>query len=125
MREQRITVDLIIRHKGGIVLIKRKDNGLWALPGGIVELDESLEDAARREAKEETGLDIKLIRQLHTYSDPDRDPRDHVITTVFIAEAAGELKPGDDAEDAGVYNVDELPNLAFDHRKILMDYQNR
>ena len=81
MRKQKYTIDVIIRYKGGIVLVKRAiepELGKWALPGGHVELDETLEHAAVREAKEETGLDITLIRQLHTYSDPKRDPRNHV-----------------------------------------------
>jgi len=124
MREQKVAVDIIIRHRGGIVLVKRKDNGMWALPGGHVELDETLEHAAIREAKEETGLDVRLIRQLHTYSDPARDPRNHVITTVFIAEASGVLKAGDDAADVQVFDVDKVPKLAFDHSRILMDYHN-
>jgi len=127
MRKIRVAVDTIIRYKGGIVLIKRKfgeEKGKWALPGGHVDLDEPLESAAVREAKEETGLDIILIRQMHTYSDPKRDPRNHVITTVFVAEGKGELVAGDDAAEAKVFDLDKLPELAFDHRKILMDYHN-
>lgn len=120
-----MTVDMIIRYKGGIVLVKRKYEPLgWAMPGGIVEPDETLEHAAVREAKEETNLDIRLIRQLHTYSDPKRDKRWHSITTVFIAEGEGELIAGDDAADALVFNIDSLPELAFDHKQILMDYHN-
>ena len=124
MREQKAAVDIIIRYKGGIVLIKRKIEGLWALPGGHVDLDESCESAASREAKEETNLDIRFIRQFHTYSDPKRDPRNHVITTVFVAEGNGELKAGDDATDVRVCNLDKPPKLAFDHNRILMDYHN-
>ena len=125
MRTQKVTVDIIIRFKGGIVLIKRKNPPLgWALPGGIVELDETLENAARREAKEETGLDVQLIKQLHTYSDPDRDKRWHSITTVFLAEGKGELSAGDDAAEAEVWNIDRLPELVFDHKRIILDYQN-
>ncbi|MDP2268479.1 MAG: NUDIX hydrolase, partial [Deltaproteobacteria bacterium] len=87
------TVDIIIETgKRGIILIKRKNfpHG-WALPGGFVDYGEALEEAARREAKEETGLEVELVRQLHTYSDPARDPRHHTITTVFIARSAEAL----------------------------------
>lgn len=121
------TVDIIIRYKNGIILIKRKNppEG-WALPGGFVDYGETLEHAAIREAKEETGLDVKLIRQFHTYSTPDRDPRFHTISTVFIATAKGKAKAGDDAKDIGIFKKEELPdNIAFDHRKILDDYFSR
>ncbi len=121
----RVAVDIIIRHKGGIVLIKRKHEPRgWALPGGMVEENETLEQAAVREAREETGLDITLGCQMHTYSDPDRDPRFHAFTTVFVAEGRGELVKGNEAEDIGVFDLDKLPELVFDHRKILMDYHN-
>ncbi len=118
------TVDIIIEYKGGIVLIKRKNEPRgWAIPGGFVDYGESLESAAVREAKEETNLDIELIRQFHTYSDPGRDPRRHTISTVFIARGYGELRPGDDAEDAGIFSQDNLPEpIVFDHRDILNDY---
>ncbi len=118
------TVDLIIECNGGVVLIRRKNppHG-WALPGGFVDYGESLEEAARREAKEETGLDVELVRQFHTYSEPGRDPRLHTITTVYVARAAGEPRAGDDAVDAAVFGKDDLPgDIAFDHREILMDY---
>ncbi len=118
------TVDAIIETEGGIILIKRKNppSG-WAIPGGFVDYGESLEGAVRREAKEETGLDIKLIRQFHTYSDPKRDPRYHTVSTIFIATAAGKPKAGDDAREVGIFNKDNLPeDIAFDHRQILKDY---
>lgn len=118
------TVDTIIRYLGGIILIQRKNppEG-WALPGGFVDYGETLEAAAAREAKEETGLDIKLIRQFHTYSDPSRDPRQHTISTVFIAEASGEAKAGDDAAELETFLRDRLPdNIVFDHKQILEDY---
>ncbi|MEW6586398.1 MAG: NUDIX hydrolase, partial [Nitrospirota bacterium] len=111
------TVDIIIELDQGIVLIKRKNppEG-WALPGGFVDYGESLESAAAREAKEETGLDIELVRQFHAYSDPARDPRHHTITVVFVAKAKGAVKAGDDAKDVGVFQKDSLPEpLAFDH----------
>jgi ADP-ribose pyrophosphatase YjhB (NUDIX family) len=118
------TVDIIIQHNAGIVCIKRKNppEG-WALPGGFVDYGESLESAAIREAKEETGLDIELLRQFHAYSDPERDSRHHTITVVFIAKAQGVLKAGDDAQEIAVFEKDSLPALlAFDHREILHDY---
>lgn len=121
------TTDIIIEHEKGIVLVKRKNPPIgWALPGGFVDYGESLEAAATREAKEETGLKIKLIRQFHTYSDPGRDQRHHTITTVYIAKGKGNLKAGDDAKDAGVFQKDNLPSpLMFDHKKILNDYFKR
>ena len=118
------TVDIIIRHKGGVILIRRKNppEG-WALPGGFIDYGESAETAAVREAKEETGLDISLLRQFHTYSDPSRDPRQHTITTVFIAEASGEAVAGDDAAGLGTFQQGALPvTIVFDHREILEDY---
>jgi ADP-ribose pyrophosphatase YjhB (NUDIX family) len=119
------TVDIIIEIPGrGIVLIKRKNNPIgWAIPGGFVDYGESLEKAAIREAKEETSLNVGLIRQMHTYSDPARDPRHHTVTTVFIARAQGEPVAADDAREAGIFTKDNLPEpLVFDHREILRDY---
>jgi ADP-ribose pyrophosphatase YjhB (NUDIX family) len=123
------TIDIIIeiqRENGqeGIILIKRKNppHG-WALPGGFVDYGESLEEAAVREAKEETSLDIRLKSQLHTYSDPKRDPRKHTISTVYVATAQGKPKAQDDAQDIGIFTREEINfPLAFDHRKILADY---
>jgi len=118
------TVDIIIELEKGIVLIKRKNPPFgWALPGGFVEYGESLEEAVLREAKEETGLDIKNLQQFHTYSRPDRDPRLHTISTVFIGKGIGVPKASDDALEIGIFNKNNLPeNLAFDHKKILSDY---
>jgi len=118
------TVDLIIKFNEDIILIKRKNppEG-WALPGGFVDYGESLESAAVREAKEETGLDVELLRQFHAYSDPKRDARHHTITIVFIAKAKGKAIAGDDAKEIGLFNKDTLPDqLAFDHRDIINDY---
>lgn len=119
-----LTVDLIIELNEGIVLIKRKNppEG-WALPGGFVDYGETLEAAALREAKEETGLDVELVRQFHSYSDPQRDPRHHTVTTVFVAKATGTALAGDDAKEAEIFRRDYLPEqIAFDHRDILNDY---
>ncbi len=119
------TVDVIIQtHPGSVVLIWRKNPPPgWALPGGFVDYGESLEDAARREALEETGLEVALIRQLHTYSAPDRDPRHHTVSTVFTATAEGQPVGMDDAAEARIFSVADLPEpLAFDHAQILSDW---
>ncbi len=117
------TVDIIIAFGGGIILIERKNppHG-WALPGGFVDYGETLEQAAMREAKEETGLELSDLRQFHAYSDPKRDSRLHTITTVYSATGLGELQAGDDAALAKIFSSNELPPLAFDHGQILADY---
>lgn len=118
------TVDLIIEFDDGIILIKRKNppDG-WALPGGFVEYGESIESASIREAREETGLDVELVRQFHTYSAPKRDPRHHTITTVFVARAHGRPLAGDDAKEIDIFRSENLPDqIAFDHRDIINDY---
>ena len=117
------TVDLIIRAGGGIVLVRRRHPPLgWALPGGFVDAGETLEAAAEREALEETGLAVRLVRQFHTYSDPARDPRRHTISTVFLADADGTPRGGDDAAEARIVPPGDLPPLALDHEQILADY---
>lgn len=119
------TVDTIIEVDGGIVLIKRKNPPFgWAIPGGFVDYGETLEEAAIREAREETGLDITLVRQFHTYSEPSRDPRHHTISTVYIAIAKGVPIASDDAKEVKIFkDMDSLPEeIAFDHRKILEDF---
>ncbi len=124
-RQPRLTVDVIIELAGGrVVLIRRKNPPRgWALPGGFVDWGESLETAAVREAREETGLKVSLVRQMHTYSDPGRDPRGHTVSTVFVGRAAGEPVAGDDAAGAAAFNREALPpDLAFDHGRILEDY---
>ena len=126
MRQPRLTVDIIIELPTGIVLVERKNPPYgWAIPGGFVEYGETLETCALREAKEETGLDIFNLRQFHAYSEPDRDPRGHTITVVFIAQATGTPHAASDAKNVGVFTRDNLPeNIAFDHRRILEDYFN-
>ena len=117
------TVDVIIELDEGIVLIQRKNPPFgWALPGGFVDYGESFETAAVREALEETGLHVTLTRQFHTYSDPSRDSRQHTASTVFIGTAQGKPEGGDDAASAEIYTEDTLPELVFDHAKILADY---
>ncbi len=119
------TVDIIIEVESkGIILIKRKNPPYgWAIPGGFVDYGESLEEAALREAKEETNLEVQFLRQFHTYSAPNRDPRHHSISTVFIAKAKGIPKAKDDALEIGIFNASNLPEeIAFDHREILRDY---
>ena len=119
------TVDIIIEIQGkGIVLIERKNPPYgWASPGGFVDYGESLEEAACREAREETSLNVELAGQFHTYSDPQRDPRQHTLSTVFLARAEGEPKAESDAKAIGVFQRDNLPRpLAFDHEIILADY---
>lgn len=117
------TVDIIIEIDDRIVLIERQNPPFgWALPGGFVDYGESFETAALREAEEETGLKVRGLRQFHTYSAPDRDARQHTASTVFIGQADGPPKAGDDAAHAELFSENNLPTLAFDHAKILDDY---
>ncbi len=125
-RNPLLTVDIIISIDGGIVLIERRNPPYgWALPGGFVDYGETVEEAAAREAKEETGLSISHLQQFHTYSDPKRDARHHTVSTVFIATATGRPVAGDDAQRAEIFQPDALPELAFDHPRILHDYFRR
>ena len=120
-----VTVDTIIEVDDGIVLIKRSNPPFgWAIPGGFVDYGETLEEAAAREAEEETGLVVKNLKQMHTYSDPVRDPRFHTISTVFICQAKGGPKAASDAMESRIFKFSELKNieLAFDHEKVLKDY---
>ena len=122
----KLTVDALIYSEGQIVLIRRKNppyQDCWALPGGFVDVGETVEEACVREMKEETSLDVELVRQLGAYSAPDRDPRHHAISVVFLARAKGEPEAGDDAQGVGVFTEKNLPSpIAFDHAKILADY---
>lgn len=119
-----IIIELIDRPARPIVLIERRYQPLgWALPGGFVDVGESVPQAAVREAAEETGLTVQLTDLLGCYSDPRRDPRGHSVTLVYIATARGEPRADDDAAAAKVCAPDELPApLAFDHATILQDY---
>ncbi len=120
-----VTVDAIIELKEGIVLIERSNPPYgWALPGGFVDYGESLEQAVVREAWEETHMKLVHLRQFHTYSDPQRDPRFHTIGTVFIAKGKGQPRSGDDAKAAKIVRSEELLKLdyAFDHKTVIKDY---
>ncbi len=120
-----VTVDAIIELPEGIVIIQRSNPPFgWALPGGFVDYGESLEDAVKREAKEETNLDLTEVKQFHTYSDPRRDPRFHTVGTVFVAKGKGSPKAGDDAAGLKIIKLSQVEKLdfAFDHKKILEDY---
>ncbi len=126
----KLTVDIIIPARAadgsdGVVLIERKNppHG-WALPGGFVDVGESCEQAAVREAQEETALDVVLQGQLATYSAPERDPRGHSVSVVYIARPVTETPRGqDDAKQAKVFPLTDLPALAFDHARLLDDYR--
>ncbi len=120
-----VTVDIIIELSQGIILVERSNPPYgWALPGGFLDRAESLEQAAIRETKEETNLNLVNLRQFHTYSQPGRDPRFHTVSTVFIAEGQGEPRAGDDAKNLKIVRYEDLPELdyAFDHKMIIKEY---
>ena len=122
------TVDIIIelsdRRDRPIILIERQNPPYgWAIPGGFVDYGETVETAAKREAKEEVSLDVELFEQFYVYSNPDRDPRKHTLSVVFLATATGEPQAADDAQNLGIFSQWEIPKLlCFDHGQILRDY---
>jgi 8-oxo-dGTP diphosphatase len=119
-----IIIELIDRRDRPIVLIERQNPPYgWAIPGGFVDYGEPVEVAAQREAQEETCLTVELIEQFYVYSDPNRDPRQHTLSVVFIATATGEPQAADDAKNIAIFEPWRLPqNLCFDHDQILKDY---
>jgi 8-oxo-dGTP diphosphatase len=119
-----LAADVIAEVGDRIVLIERKNSPHgWAIPGGFVEVGESVEEAAVREAYEEISLEVQLRALLGVYSRPDRDPRGHTVTIVYIGRASGTPRADDDAKEAGLFLPSQLPApLAFDHAEILADY---
>ena len=123
-----VTADVVLvtnEEPPRVLLIRRKHEpfqGTWALPGGFIDMEETLEEGARRELREETGIDVKRLEQLHTFGEPGRDPRGRTISVVFLARAnPARLKPqaADDAEQAEWHSLLRPPPLAFDHAQIL------
>ena len=124
-KSPKLTVDGIVLKDGKILLIKRKNQpfeGKWALPGGFVEYGEKTENATVREVFEETGLKTKINHLVGVYSDPNRDPRGHTVSIVYVLDICnGELKSGDDTCDAKFFDLKNLPDLSFDHEGIIKD----
>lgn len=126
-----LAVDAIILYQGKVLLVKRKFEpfaGLWALPGGFVNYNEKCEEAIKREVLEETGLLPEIVGVFGVYSDPQRDPRGHVVSIVFegLLEnfSEKEVKKGEEVLEVKLFSLEKLPELAFDHREILLDFKN-
>lgn len=118
----KLTVDAVIIYNGRIVLVQRKNppfEGKFALPGGFVDIGETVESAVIREAREETGLSIEIVKLLGVYSDPLRDPRGHTVSICYLSQGHGTLEAGSDAKDVFLFGVNDLPEMAFDHNMIL------
>ncbi|MBC7110388.1 MAG: 8-oxo-dGTP diphosphatase [Archaeoglobi archaeon] len=125
MRCPLLAVDGVLIEEGRVLLVRRLKEpfkGMWALPGGFVEVGETVEDAVKREVREETGLEVEVEKLVGVYSDPERDPRGHVVSVAFLLRrTGGELSAGDDAERVAFHPLERLPELAFDHERILRD----
>ncbi|MEM3555662.1 MAG: NUDIX hydrolase [Candidatus Micrarchaeia archaeon] len=118
------TVDSVIVEDGKILLIKRKFKpfkGKWALPGGFVDEGETVEEAVERETMEETGMKVRIVKLIGVYSNPKRDPRGTISIAFLTKPTSKEARGGDDAEEARWFNLNELPEMAFDHKKIIED----
>ncbi|MFZ5434277.1 MAG: NUDIX domain-containing protein [Calditrichota bacterium] len=117
------TTDIVLIRDSQVLLINRRNPPLgWALPGGFIDYGEPAERAAARELREETGLIAVSLHLLGVYSDPERDPRFHTLSVVYVGDATGDVQAGDDATEARWFPVDELPdNIVFDHRQIISD----
>jgi 8-oxo-dGTP diphosphatase len=129
-----VTVDVVVltrERRPRVLLIRRKKEpfaGAWAIPGGFIEMDETLEQSARRELREETGLVVGELEPVGVYGDPGRDPRGRTISVVSLARIEApppELQAADDAAELAWHRLDELPDLAFDHAEILADVKER
>lgn len=118
-------IELVDQPGRPIVLIERRNPPMgWAIPGGFVDVGETLEQAAVREAQEETSLSVTLVALLGIYSDPHRDPRGHTVTAVYVAQAFGTPRAADDAKNLEAFTLERLPSpLAFDHATVLEDYR--
>ena len=122
----RLAVDCIIEVSGRVVVVRRHNPPPgWALPGGFVDYGETVEEAVRREMREETGLELEDLRQFHVYSDPARDPRGHCVSVVFTARGAGVPRAGDDAAELRLIEPggEDAAGLVFDHARIVADYR--
>ena len=127
-KSPKLTVDTVLIDHDSIILVRRKNppfQGMWALPGGFVEYGETIEEALKRETKEETGLLVEITCLLGVYSDPKRDPRGHTVSIVYLCKEVGGLLAADtDAAEVKRHPLQSLPPLAFDHKKIVEDAIN-